>query len=338
MFRRRSKVILIKFILCSVLLLFYVYHDQYSKTSFSEQTIHKQRNTGIYAVIQSFRSRLNKLFNVIKELKTYLQISTDNTHIQELIDNRMLTENIYVETYEGFCRHTSKVVTVFISKREKGVYARDFLRRYAIETSLRRPDNFSINLNWETIFFIGKNDDSFNETEATYEWLQKEMMQQDIAVADLPDLPDSHPNFKVMAAIDLIYRLCSFEYLLIVNDRMLVNIPALFHFIHNPKIQTNNIYIEDHVEHGLPEDAVYFLSRDVVQKIVPLFDWEKDLLYLSEILMKANVTILKKDNFVTIGCTYNRETIVNFIEIPSIDCVNYLRTREMYDNKNKFSN
>ena len=193
-----------------------------------------------------------------------------------------------------------------------------------------------VKLKWRVVFVIGA-----PQNENTALSLTNELhFNKDLLLVNLPDL-NSLKTLKLMVALEWVTNSCVYEYLLVMNEPIFFNIPAMFLFLHWQNTPKTNLFVRNIISDSLdnfnsrtiPTADAFLVTSDVLSRLIPHINWDKHAIsntdtyaYVNDLVSKANVVLTRKSNFLifTPECRYNSSCALLQCTDINQKCIEYL--------------
>ena len=193
-----------------------------------------------------------------------------------------------------------------------------------------------VKLTWEVLFVVGSRLDDFLpkngrvKTRETFDYVLQEInLSRDMIVANILE----HPNYqkdKLYAALYWLNNKVEFQYILVVQDTMFVNIPQLYNFVHSSHKPSHGLYagnmefteidksknLHKNLTVYKPRYAkgkTFLISHDVSNKIVQNYVEKRGLdfnSFFGDLIMRSGFDVWEERGFLINNCIYDPNNIV----------------------------
>lgn len=260
--------------------------------------------------------------------------------------NSKTTFHVLVDSTEKQLGHKYDLI-VLVSSGLSNFDRRNNIRKIWGNNSL------TVNKNWRVVFVLGG-----AQNKAHMRYAHREAIEmKDIMMEDFMESWADNMGKKVMTALQWVTANFNYEYILKSDDDVFVDIDSLLARakLVNGKIESTNDlfmgnvmfgqpversgrYFISHQEHPAPvfknycSGGGYVLSKSMIEKMIPLFEWEHPLriddAYIGSLVAKAGRSPTHQAGFLMWNdkCEYHKELLVTH-PAKNVKCLEFLQKK-----------
>lgn len=365
--RRKTAIYLKVFVLitllltpCTILLMQRINNNMNTAYDISQDLPPHRFKSSVDILFRGVDKSVDKLSKRIERLKRqrYKYVSSDKIRIkmdrnldkpvQQLVKSeRIKGKFVQNEVYEIRCLKTVKLLILVLSKG-RNKQRREYIRKTWGRFSPLKTDQGKVQMNWKLLFIVGSATEEGVTTLVHNEGQQK----RDLLQFNIMEFP-LFQSWTIMAALEWIDTCCLYEYVLLMQDSLFLNTPALYSFIHDASKPSKSLYagviafdkkvpregryslkVKNYPKDVYPRHAnggAFIMSSDAVSQTVSKFSWSNTLpdsdATIGQFVLQAGIDVWSLDtliaNVTKEQCLYRYNTILTEHN-DNDDCKNYL--------------